>query len=65
MIRRHLLTSILALGLLAPAAAWAHGGHTHNALGTVASIQGNQVAVKTTDGKMVTLTLNVCVRPMA
>jgi hypothetical protein len=58
MIRRHLLTSILALGLLAPAAAWAHGGHTHNALGTVASIQGTHVAVKTTDGKTVTVMLD-------
>ena len=58
MTRRHLLTSILALGLLGPAAAWAHGGHTHNALGTVTSIQGNHVAVKTTDGKTVTVMLD-------
>ena len=58
MTRRHLLTSALALAVLAPVAAWAHGGHTHNALGTVASIQGNHVAVKTTDGKTVTVMLD-------
>jgi hypothetical protein len=59
MTRRHLLMSALALAaVLAPVAALAHGGHSHNALGTVASIQGNHVAVKTTDGKTVTVMLD-------
>ena len=58
MTRRYLLTSALAMLALAPAAAWAHGGHTHNALGTVASIKGTHVEVKTTDGKTVTVMLD-------
>ncbi|MGE0443762.1 MAG: hypothetical protein AB7P99_00935 [Vicinamibacterales bacterium] len=59
MTRRHLLASVVAVAVLAPAAAWAHGGHTHNALGTVASIQGDHVEVKTTDGKTITVMLDV------
>ena len=44
--------------LSVPVAAWAHGGHTHKALGTIASIQGNHVEVKTTDGKVVIVTVD-------
>ena len=58
MTRRHLLTSAVALVALIPAAAWAHGGHTHNALGTVVSINGTHLEVKTTDGKTVTVMLD-------
>jgi hypothetical protein len=53
---------IVGLGLIAslgiPVAARAHGGHTHKALGTVSSIQGDHVEVKTTDGKVVTVMLD-------
>ena len=47
------VVAVLAL----PAAALAHEGHVHKALGTVASIAGNQVEVKTTDGKVITVLL--------
>ena len=38
---------------------FAHEGHTHNALGTIASVQGARLEIKTTDGK----TLTVGLRP--
>ena len=53
---------IVGLGLVAalavPAAARAHGGHMHKVMGTVASIQGDHVEVKTTDGKVVLVMLD-------
>jgi hypothetical protein len=53
---------ILGLGLAAmsflPIAAHAHGGHLHKVMGTVATVDGNQLAVKATDGKMVTIVLD-------
>lgn len=48
---------VIAL-LLLPAAAQAHEGHVHKALGTVASIATGQVVVKTTDGKVLSVLLN-------
>jgi hypothetical protein len=42
--------AIVAL-LAIPAVARAHGGHTHKVLGTVQSVQGPHVTVKTTEGK--------------
>ena len=33
--------------------AWAHEGHDHTVIGTVSSIDGKNLMVKTTDGKMV------------
>lgn len=47
---------IVALGV--PALTWAHGGHTHNVLGTVSSVKGTHVEVKGTDGKAVVVTLD-------
>ena len=47
------VVAVLALS----AAALAHEGHMHKVLGTVASIAGNQVEVKATDGKVVTVML--------
>jgi hypothetical protein len=44
--------------LVSPAAVQAHEGHLHNALGTVSSIDGQHVVVKTTDGKSVTVMLD-------
>jgi hypothetical protein len=44
--------------LVAPAGAWAHEGHMHKALGTVASIDGPHVALNTTDGKSLTVMLD-------
>ncbi len=53
---------IVALAVVAalvlPIAVRAHTGHTHKALGTVASVQGAHVEVRTTDGKSVTVMLD-------
>jgi hypothetical protein len=40
----------------APGTIVAHEGHTHKVMGTVASVQGKTVEVKTTDGKTVKVT---------
>ena len=49
---------VLALSFAVTAPAAAHEGHTHKILGTVVSLQGDHLDVKTTDGKTVTVTLN-------
>ena len=52
------LIAVLVVMLLAlPAAARAHEGHMHKALGTIAAIAGDLVEVKTTEGKTVKVTL--------
>ena len=56
--RKWMIAAAMVTALLLPAAARAHKGHVHKALGTVASIQGSQVAVKTTDGKAITVMLD-------
>jgi hypothetical protein len=43
-----------ALILLASVTAFAHAGHHHKYLGTVTSIDGDRVAIRTTDEKDVT-----------
>ena len=56
--RKWMIAAAVAAALMLPVAAHAHKGHVHKALGTVASIQGNQVDVKTTDGKVLTVKLD-------
>jgi len=58
MSRKWIVGLSLVAVLAAPVAVRAHGGHAHKALGTISSIQGNQVEVKTTDGKVVALILD-------
>ena len=48
------LTAALAL----PVLAFAHEGHVHKALGTIATINGEHVEIKTTDGKNLTVMLD-------
>lgn len=48
----------LAVALLMPAVASAHGGHAHKVMGTVSSVDGNHVMVKTTSGKTVMVMLD-------
>ena len=48
----------LAAALALPPVARAHDGHLHKALGTVASVQGEHVAITTTDGKTVNVMLD-------
>ena len=42
---------ILAAALIAPRVARAHDGHDHTVMGTIASIDGTNLMVKTADGK--------------
>jgi hypothetical protein len=45
--------ALLAAAVVAPRLARAHEGHAHKVLGTVSSIDGTNLMVKTTDGKTV------------
>ena len=57
--QKRVTTLVLAAAIIAaPSLVAAHEGHLHKTLGTVASVQGNQLVVKTTDGKVVTVTLD-------
>lgn len=47
---------VAALGL--PVVARAHTGHAHKVMGTIASVHDTHLEVKTTDGKVVTITLD-------
>ena len=58
MSRRWVVGAALAAVLLIPVAARAHEGHTHKVMGTVSSIEGGHVMVKTTDGKTVMVMLD-------
>ena len=57
MVRKWMVAAGFLVALAIPAAAHAHGGHTHKVMGTVSSVKGTQVDVKGTDGKTVTVTL--------
>lgn len=57
MTKRWAIGAILVVALVCPAVLRAHGGHTHKVMGTVSSVQGNHVEVKTTDGKIVVVVL--------
>src|ERR1041384_8054055 len=48
----------LATVLLLPVAALAHEGHTHKVMGTVSSVQGQHVMIKTPEGKDVMIMLD-------
>lgn len=48
----------LAVALVVPSLALAHGGHAHQFMGTVSALQDAQVEVKTTDGKAVVFLLD-------
>lgn len=49
---------MLAMALAVPAIAVAHKGHDHKVMGTVSSIAGSNLMVKTTDGKTMTVMLD-------
>lgn len=57
MLKKSIVALALAGALVIPVAARAHEGHTHKVMGTVSSIDGKNVTVKTTDGKTVTVVL--------
>ena len=60
MMKRSMVGAALAavLAFVAPGTLVAHEGHTHKALGTVSSVQGNNLVVKTTAGKSITVMLD-------
>jgi hypothetical protein len=53
MVRTFLIAAVAALAIALPAVARAHGGHAHKVMGTVSSVDGAHLTVKTTDGKTV------------
>ena len=56
---KHWIVAVVLLAVFAfPAAGLAHEGHMHKALGTIISVQGEKVEIKTTDGKPLTLLLD-------
>jgi hypothetical protein len=50
--------TMLTLAFVLPAVARAHEGHDHKVMGTVSSIDGKNLMVKTTDGKTVMVMLD-------
>ena len=48
----------LVVALALPSVMLAHEGHPHRFLGTLTSVNGSQLEVKTTDGKTVVFTLD-------
>ena len=56
--RNWTIAVVVAVMLALPVAARAHEGHMHHALGTVATIDGEHVGIKTTDGKSITVMLD-------
>lgn len=56
--RKWLVGFVLVTALAIPAAGWAHTGHAHKVMGTVSSVDGNNLMVKTTDGKTVMVMVN-------
>jgi hypothetical protein len=52
-----MIAAVAAL-VLGGGAAWAHEGHTHKVMGTVAMVHENHLQVQTKDGKTVTITMN-------
>ena len=58
MSKKWIIAIALASAIVVPAVARAHEGETHKVMGTVSSVKGNNVMVKTTDGKMVMVMLD-------
>ena len=56
--RNWFVGAALAAVLAMPAFAWAHEGHDKTVMGTVSSIDGSNLMVKTADGKMVMVMMN-------
>ena len=57
--KKLVMTAVMAAALLVvPALVRAHEGHAHKVMGTISSIEGNHVMVKTTEGKTVMVMLD-------
>jgi hypothetical protein len=53
-----LMSCVAVFAVLVTGAAWAHEGHAHKVLGTIAAVTDVQLDVKTTDGKTVAVVLD-------
>lgn len=49
---------VLVIAFACPLVGEAHDGHVHKALGTITSVQGDKVDIKTNDGKPLTVVLD-------
>ena len=58
MTKRLIATFAIIASLALPGLALAHAGHAHKVMGTISSIDGNHVMVKTQDGKTVMVMLD-------
>ncbi len=58
MTKNWIVAVVIMAALVSPSVARAHEGHTHKALGTIASVKGVHVELKTTDGKTLTIMLD-------
>jgi hypothetical protein len=58
MTKKWIVAVALAGALVVPAVGRAHEGHAHKVMGTVSSVDGNNVMVKTADGKTVMVMLD-------
>ena len=56
--KRWIVAIALAGALVVPSVARAHEGHAHKVMGTVSSVDGNNLMVKTADGKTVMVMLD-------
>lgn len=53
-----IVAAVVMTALAIPAIGRAHEGHLHKVLGTIASVQGDHVEIKTNDGKSITVMLD-------
>jgi hypothetical protein len=58
MIRTSIVAAVLVVSLVSSRALLAHEGHTHKVMGTVQSVQGSSLEVKTPEGKTVTVMMD-------
>ena len=58
MVRKLIIAAFAAVALVVPTVARAHTGHAHKVMGTVSSMDGNHLMLKTTDGKTVMVMLD-------
>ena len=58
MYKKWIVATVLAGALVVPVVALAHEGHAHKVMGTVSSIDGKNLMVKTADGKTVMVMLD-------
>jgi len=56
--KKWIIALAVAVALIVPAVARAHEGHDHKVMGTVSSVQGNNLMVKTAAGKTVMVMLD-------